>query len=207
MLQVPYVNRPRQLGEISSSFRELESLRGLLSNTTLTVSGRFTVRILFIGIIAFMHPALAMPALVALTTLVLIALLAGRLAANSQSGLTKTSQQQASVLIEGFGQYETIKSMALEDSQVQDRWEGQAAERSEFQDKARFLAGLPSHFSAAISMLASAGVVVVGAYLVAEQQISMGVLIAAMILNRAIAPASGGFIQAYQRHGAGSTRV
>lgn len=191
LLQVPFNHRPRHLGEVSSSFRELESLRGLLSNTTLTVLVDLPFALLFIGIIAFMHPALAMPALVALPTLVLIALLAGRLAANSQSGLTKTSQQQASVLIEGFGQYETIKSMALE-SQIQDRWEGQAAERSEFQDKARFLAGLPSHFSAAISMLASAGVVVVGAYLVAQQQASMGVLIAAMILTgRAVAPAAG----------------
>ena len=79
LLQVPYNHRPRHLGEVSSSFRELESLRGLLSNTTLTVLVDLPFALLFIGIIAFMHPALAMPALVALTTLVLIALLAGRL--------------------------------------------------------------------------------------------------------------------------------
>ena len=191
MLRVPYVNRPKQLGEISAGFRELESLRGLLSNTTLTVLVDLPFAILFIAIIAFMAPALAFPGMVALPVLLLIALLAGRMAASRQPKLLEATRAQSAALVEGFSQYETVKSMALEDS-VSQRWEQATVDRSDHQDHVKHWNATPSYVSAAVSMLASAGVVIIGAYLVAEQQISMGALIAAMILTgRAIAPAAG----------------
>ena len=201
MLRVPYVNRPKQLGEISAGFREMESLRSLLSNTTLTVLVDLPFALLFIAVIAYLSPALALPGLVALPVLVLIALIAGRMAAKHQPKAMEATRAQSAALVEGFGQYETLKAMALEPT-IQDRWDAATVEKTDHQDHSREWNALPSHLSAAVSMLASAGVVVIGAYLVAEQQATMGALIAAMILTgRAVAPAAGlaGLINAWTR--------
>ena len=138
-----------------------------------------------------MAPALAFPGMVALPVLLLIALLAGRMASSRQPKLLEATRAQSAALVEGFSQYETVKSMALEDS-VSKRWEQATVDRSDHQDHVKHWNATPSYVSAAVSMLASAGVIIIGAYLVAEQQISMGALIAAMILTgRAIAPAAG----------------
>ncbi|MGB0965527.1 MAG: ATP-binding cassette domain-containing protein [Litorivicinus sp.] len=201
MLRVPYINRPKQLGEISAGFREMESLRALLSNTTLTVLVDLPFALLFMGVVAFLSPALAIPGLLALPILVVIALISGRMAASHQPAAMEATRAQSAALIEGFGQYETIKAMALE-RVIQDRWERATVDRTDHQDESRAWNAVPSHLSAAISMLASAGVVVIGAYLVAEQQTSMGALIAAMILTgRAVAPAAGlaGLMNAWTR--------
>ena len=201
MLRVPYINRPKQLGEISAGFREMESLRALLSNTTLTVLVDLPFALLFMGVVAFLSPALAIPGLLALPILVLIALISGRMAASHQPAAMEATRAQSAALVEGFGQYETIKAMALE-RVIQDRWERATVDRTDHQDESRAWNAVPSHLSAAISMLASAGVVVIGAYLVAEQQTSMGALIAAMILTgRAVAPAAGlaGLMNAWTR--------
>ena len=201
MLRVPYINRPKQLGEISAGFREMESLRALLSNTTLTVLVDLPFALLFMGVVAFLSPALAIPGLLALPILVVIALISGRMAASHQPAAMKATRAQSAALVEGFGQYETIKAMALE-RVIQDRWERATVDRTDHQDESRAWNAVPSHLSAAISMLASAGVVVIGAYLVAEQQTSMGALIAAMILTgRAVAPAAGlaGLMNAWTR--------
>lgn len=201
MLRVPYINRPKQLGEISAGFREMESLRALLSNTTLTVLVDLPFALLFMGVVAFLSPALAIPGLLALPILVVIALISGRMAASHQPAAMEATRAQSAALVEGFGQYETIKAMALE-RVIQDRWERATVDRTDHQDESRAWNAVPSHLSAAISMLASAGVVVIGAYLVAEQQTSMGALIAAMILTgRAVAPAAGlaGLMNAWSR--------
>lgn len=201
MLRVPYINRPKQLGEISAGFREMESLRALLSNTTLTVLVDLPFALLFMGVVAFLSPALAIPGLLALPILVVIALISGRMAASHQPAAMEATRAQSAALVEGFGQYETIKAMALE-RVIQDRWERATVDRTDHQDESRAWNAVPSHLSAAISMLASAGVVVIGAYLVAEQQTSMGALIAAMILTgRAVAPAAGlaGLMNAWTR--------
>lgn len=191
LLRVPYINRPKQLGEISAGFREMESLRSLLSSATLTVFVDLPFAVLFIAVVGFLSPALALPGLIALPALVLIALISGRMAAQHQPAAMEANRAQSAALVEGFGQYETVKAMALEQT-VQDRWDRATLTKSDHQDESRAWNALPSHLSAAVSMLASAGVVVIGAYLVAEQQASMGALIAAMILTgRAVAPAAG----------------
>ncbi len=201
MLSLPYVMRPKQLGEVSAGFRELESLRGLLSNTTLTVLVDLPFAALFIVIIALISPWLALPALVALPVLVLIAMIAGRLAAAHQPAAMDAGREQSAALVEGFAQYETIKSLALE-PRVQARWESATAERSVAQDRTRHYNAMPSYFASAVSMVASVAVVVIGAYLVADQAATMGALIAAMILTgRAVAPAAGlaGLINGWHR--------
>ncbi len=201
MLRVPYINRPKQLGEISAGFREMESLRALLSNTTLTVLVDLPFALLFIAVVAFLSPALAIPGLVALPVLVVIALIAGRLGAKHQPPAMEATRAQSAALVEGFGQYETVKAMALERT-IQNRWDKATIEKTDHQDESRAWNAVPSHLSAAVSMLASAGVVVIGAYLVADQQASMGALIAAMILTgRAVAPAAGlaGLMNAWTR--------
>lgn len=201
MLQLPYTERPKQLGEISSGFRELESLRGLLSNTTLTVLVDLPFALLFIGLIALFSPLLALPGLIALPILIVLAMVAGRMAAKHQIPAMQASQGQSAALVEGFAQYETVKSLALE-SHVQQRWEAATAQRTLEQDSVRQWNNVPSYLSSAVSMVASASVVVIGAYLVADQSVSMGAIIGAMILTgRAVAPAAGlaGLINGWHR--------
>lgn len=201
MLDLSYVDRPKQLGEVSAGFRELESLRALLSNATLTLLVDLPFAALFVFVIWLIAPPLALPALIALPVLILLALLSGWRAAAHQPEALAQGQQQSAALVEGFAQFESVKALALED-RIQARWERAAANRAVAQDKSRDWNAVPTYVASAVSMLASAGVVVLGAFLVAEQEATLGALIAAMILTgRAVAPASGlaGLINGYVR--------
>jgi ATP-binding cassette subfamily C protein LapB len=102
----------------------------------------------------------------------------------------RTSSQRQATLIETLTGLETIKAIGAE-GPMQRRWEQQIGHLGKLSLKARVLSLLAINSATFFQAMATVGVIVVGVYLIAEKEMTMGALVACTLLSgRALAPLS-----------------
>ena len=187
-LRIKLAGRPASTGAVANQVRDLDSVRDALTSssviaiTDLLFIGIFVwVMWYLVGPLAFV-PALAVPVVIAVTSLVQIPL--SRALAQSQND----SARRQSVLVETISSLETIKVSGGE-SWFRRAWDRAVAAASRSTTKARYWANTAASFTAVVFQLVSIVIVVWGVFLVLEGQITVGALIAANILaGRVLSP-------------------
>lgn len=175
-------------GALAGLMRELETLRDFFASATLAAVVDVPFVLLTLLLIALIGgpvalvPAILIPLVLVVGWLTHPAL--ERLSARSiGEGLVKQS-----VLVETIGNLETVKSAGAGPLLAQ-RWSSAVEQHSDSALRQRLIAAIGITFAGSASMLAYAGVVVVGVMLVADNALTMGGVIACSILaGRAIAP-------------------
>jgi ATP-binding cassette subfamily C protein LapB len=126
-------------------------------------------------------------------------LLQQRLHGLSQSTYQASALRNAT-LVESLAGIETIKAQAAEHV-VQERWERANAFLARTNVRMRALSSKSMYGTAWLSQLASVAVIIIGVYLIAQRELTMGALIACtMLASRALAPAGQivGLLMQYQ---------
>ena len=175
-------------GTLTGMMRELETLRDFFASATLTalVDVPFIlVTLVFIAVIGgvvVLVPLAAIPIVVAAGWLTRPAL--DRLSARSMSeGLTKQG-----VLIETVGALEMVKTAGA-DGLLGRRWARANRQHSDSSMRQRLVSTIAVTVAASVNTLAYAGTVVVGVFLIADNRMTTGALIACSILSgRAVQP-------------------
>lgn len=175
-------------GAIAGIMRELEALREFFASATLTavVDVPFILITLFavymIGGWVAAVPAAMVPLVILIGYLTHPAL--ERLSAKSM----KESLLKQSVLVEAVGGIETVKATGA-GPLLADRWLTAVQQQSDSAMRQRLVGSIGTTFAGSAGTISYSGVVIVGVFLIAEQELSMGGLIACSILaGRAIAP-------------------
>jgi ATP-binding cassette subfamily C protein LapB len=175
-------------GALAGLMRELEALREFFASATLAavVDVPFILLTLLvvwlIGGPVVIVPALVLPAVILTGVLTHPAM--ERLSAKTMGeGLLKQS-----VLVEAIGGLETVKAAGA-GPLLTKRW-GQAVEQhAESSMRQRLISSIGITFATSAGTISYAGVVIVGVFLIADNRLTMGGLIACSILaGRAIAP-------------------
>ncbi|MCV0427667.1 MAG: type I secretion system permease/ATPase [Roseibium sp.] len=187
-LRIKLAGRPASTGAVANQVRDLDSVRDALTSssviamTDLLFIGIFVwVMWYLVGPLAFV-PALAVPVVVAVTSLVQIPL--SRALAESQNDAAR----RQSVLVETISSLETIKVTGGE-SWFRRAWDRAVAAASRSTTKARYWANTAASFTGVVFQLVSIVIVVWGVFLVLDGQITVGALIAANILaGRVLSP-------------------
>ena len=175
-------------GALAGMMRELEALRDFFASATLTavVDLPFILlTLLIVGLIGgpvVIVPALMVPLVILIGWLTHPAM--DRLAARAMGeGLLKQS-----VLVETIGGLETVKTSGASPL-LSKRWLKAVQQHSDSSLRQRLIAAIGVTFATSAGTISYAGVVIVGVNLIAEQEMTMGGLIACSILaGRAIAP-------------------
>ena len=108
----------------------------------------------------------------------------GRLVANS----SREAAQRHGLLVESISGLETIKSLSAE-GRMQRNWERFVGAAALSGTRVRALTFMGMHFTTLVNHLTVMGVVIYGVYRITDGEMSMGALIASMILtSRAMAP-------------------
>ncbi len=183
-----YDAMPSSVGAFASNLREFESIRNFLSSTTNTVLIDIPFMLLFLVVISWIGgplvlvPALAIP-------LILIYALAVRPSLRRAIERTFSSAAQKNgTLVESLTAMETLKTQRAA-SPMQARWEEAVGYIARWGLKSRMLSSSVVSFAGLVQQLASVLLVIAGVYMIMEQNLSMGGLIACVILSgRAIAP-------------------
>jgi ATP-binding cassette subfamily C protein LapB len=106
----------------------------------------------------------------------------------ASSATRTTGGMKTSVAVEALNEIETLKAVAGQ-GRMQERWERQVTESARAEERARRLSTLATTVTGLVGQASSVGIIVIGVYLALEGQITMGAVIAAMILSgRALAP-------------------
>jgi len=181
-------HRPQSIGIFASSMRDFEALRDFFSSASLVLLADMPFILVFlflIGVIA--GPLVLIPAIV-VPLLILIGMLAQRPLMRAMRENMKESGDKQSVLVESLMNLELLKAHNAE-SYLQRRWEKANLAAADSYKKTRSLTNLILGLTTMAQQLVTVGMVVFGVYLIGANSLTLGGLIAAVILaGRAIAP-------------------
>ncbi|MBI4356296.1 MAG: type I secretion system permease/ATPase [Gammaproteobacteria bacterium] len=174
--------KQKSAGAIANTLREFESIRDFMTSATLTILGDFPFVLFFILVIALIGGATA---LVPLSALPLV-FIAGKLIQMPLSKVVNQGFQEAArknaLLFELLHSIETIKSAGLE-PWAENSWEVHVGKTATTHLKSRLLSALATHFAQFVLMLATVALMIVGVYEIDKGQMTLGGLIACVILN------------------------
>ena len=182
--------RPSSAGVLASKMREFESIRDFFTSATMAALIDFPFIFIFIGFIAMIGGPLAFVPLAAIPLVVGMGFFLQKPLQKVVSESLNESALKNALLFETFTGLETIKVQAAE-GHVQRNWEELNDKASRTAVKMRHVSSFAINWSMFIQQMVSVWIVIVGVYLIAAGDLSMGGLIACVLLSsRALAPLS-----------------
>ncbi|MEE8270335.1 MAG: ATP-binding cassette domain-containing protein, partial [Alphaproteobacteria bacterium] len=171
--------------------REFEMVRDFFTSATLAS----LTDLLFIGLFITVIYMIAGPLAWIPAVAVIVALFVGTLVQFPLSRAIKETHHEAAqkhaILIETVSALDTIKSLGAE-SRMQRSWERFVGLTSRTGQKSRFFSMIGINLTTLATQLVSVCTVIAGVYLAAAGELTMGAIIAAVILGgRAVAPLGG----------------
>ncbi len=188
MMDIKNDARPRSPGSLISQLRDLEQMRELLTSTTLGVCIDLPFVFAFLFIIWAIGGPIAIVPLIAVPLLIIPGLLIQMpLKKLSNQGMQEAALRNA-ILMESIYRVEDIKMLQAE-PRFRNMWHHVNKVSADISMKQRFLGGLLMNFSSTVQQLAYIFVVIYGVYLILDNQLSFGAVMACSILtSRTIAP-------------------
>ncbi|MDR6349697.1 type I secretion system permease/ATPase [Pantoea sp. SORGH_AS_0659] len=180
--------RPRSTGSFIAQLREIDQVRELLTSTTVNAAADLPFVLLFLLIMASIGGWLVLIPLLAIPLIVIPGLLVQiPMARLAQEGLRESALRQA-VLVETLEGVEDIKALQAE-PYFQRQWEQTHEVSASISNQQRLWGARLTGWSASVQQLTYAGMLVFGVYLVLDNQITTGTLVACSLLSsRTIAP-------------------
>ncbi len=180
--------RPKSTGTFISQIRELESVRDLITSTTFTTLADLPFFIFFVFILWSIGGPLAFVVLCAVPLIIIPGLLVQiPLSRLSQEGMREAAVRNAT-LIESIQGIDDIKSLRAE-QRFQNQWNHSCSVSASVSMKQRFVTNLLLVWTQELQTMVYVFVLLFGAYLVINGDITTGALVGASILSsRTIAP-------------------
>lgn len=188
LLDMKLAHRPPSSGAFAGMIREFDTVREFISSATLVALVDLPFCFLFIAAIGMLGGPIAM----VLLSIVMMVLLAGAiLQIPLKAQILKnqhTAETKHGLLVETIHGLETIKATGA-DGRLRARYGDLVAEAAGQAQESRFFSGLGVNVATFFQQSATIFIVLAGMYLVQDQAMTMGALIACVILaGRAIAP-------------------
>ncbi len=180
--------QPGSPGAFAAQLREFESLRDFITSATLTTVSDLPFVAFFIWVISIFAPPLHLVTLYAVPVVLAVGLLAQVPLAYLMHKHMRESNLRHGLLVESVEGMETLKTLGAEGA-MQRRWEDYTALTSRTATQSRLVSTLVINFAALTQEAVTIAVVVWGVYRIGAGELSLGGLIAAVILSgRALAP-------------------
>jgi len=180
--------RPASAGSFASNLRAFESVRDFIGSATVVAFIDLPFAMIFMVVIGWISWYMLIPLVIGAIVMVLYALIVqGRMHELAETTYRAGAQRNAT-LIEGLVGFETLKALAAE-APIQRKWEKSAALLARVGAQLRLLSSTASNTSAFVQQFINLSIVIIGVYLIAERELTLGGLIACtMLASRAMAP-------------------
>lgn len=188
VLGLKMADRPASVGSFAANLRAFESVRDFIASASITTLVDLPFVFVFLFVIAWISPWLLIPPLFCIILLLVASLVVQQKMQELVDVTQRASAQRNATLVESLVGMETIKFMVAE-SGFQRKWEHSTVFLAQNGTRLKLLSSVIMNFAQMLQQLVSVGVLVVGVYLLLDNQISMGAIIAAsMLAGRAMAP-------------------
>ena len=184
------VTNKNQIGTIAATIKEFDTLKDFISSATFVTFADIPFTFLFLFVLWTLGGAIAaVPAIIIVILLIFSFIVFPFLKRSSSSGLKETQNKQG-VLVELFSGMETIKTLPgifL----LENRWMKSVENQADLSGFSKAISQFASNMSQTGQQVSQVGIVVYGVILIGVGELSMGSLIACVILSgRCLAPIS-----------------
>lgn len=188
ILGVKFSSRPGSAGAFASQVRSYETLREFFTSATLIALVDLPFVLLFVFVVYLLGGIMALPLLIAVVlTLLMGLILQWPLAKAVRQGHMAANQRHA-LVVEAVTSLETIKAVRAE-SEMQRRLEDSVRGSSSADANSRWIASVATSIAAFMQQATTIALVVIGVFQIMEGNLTMGGLIATVILTgRGMAP-------------------
>ena len=188
VLGARFSERPGSIGAFVSQFREFDSVRNFYTSSSISAFVDLPFIALFLLLIYYVGGGLVWVPAVALPLILLYALILQRPIRNAIEKTFISNAQKNATLVESLVGLETVKSLNAE-GLLQRKWEAAVGHLSLWGQRMRMLSMSVTVFSSAVQQLTGVVLIIIGVYLIAERELTMGALIACfMLTSRALGP-------------------
>ena len=181
-------SRPASGGVLANVVKDFETVRDFFTSTTLTLLGDLPFMLFFLAIIGLVGGWLVLVPLVMIPLMLGMSLLLRRPLSKVLNENMKESAQRTAHLFEVMNGLDSVKGLGAE-AWARRRWEMLTVQMAENGLRMREIMSFGSNFSVTLTGLNMVLLVMFGALLVAQQEMTVGQLIAVtMLSSRAIGP-------------------
>ena len=175
-------------GALASTVRDFDLLKEVIGSATFTIFADLPFILLFLVVLyAIGGPVAAVPAIIVPLVIIFGMILQPIIKRMSELSLFQGKSKQA-VMVEMIGALETVK-MTQGNSMLRNRWLNSVLSQGKTSAKTKMTSQLASHFAQFGQQASQIGIVVYGVFLISDGSLSMGQLIACVILSgRTMAP-------------------
>lgn len=188
LLNMKLAHKPQSSGAFANMIREFEGIKEFCTSATLTAIIDLPFALLFIFVIYLLAGNIAL----ILLAIMIIVTIIGYALQFPLKKLVHEAMQSAEakhgLLIETINGLETIK-LTRADGQMRSKYDGYLGDSASVSQTSRFFSAMAVNFATLFQQSASIIVVLFGMYMVEDGTLTMGALIAAVIMGgKAIAP-------------------
>ncbi len=190
LMSMNLASRSAKSGALAGTVREFESLRDFFTSATLVAVVDLPFIFLFIYIISLIGGPLAIVPLICVPIVVITGLVVQPFLAKLSLDGMKQSMSKQGVLVETLNGLETIKATGSS-GLMKKRFEEATSDQSDLGFKTRTITQFAINSSQSVQQFAQIAIIFYGVFLIQEGTVSMGALIAVVILaGRTLAPLS-----------------
>ncbi|ODS24964.1 ABC transporter [Candidatus Endobugula sertula] len=183
-----YSERPASVGAFTSQFKEFDTVRNFYTTSTIAAFVDMPFVIVFIVLIFYIGGLLAVVPFISLLLILGYGLMMRGSIQHAVEQTFASGAQKNATLVESMVGLETVKTLGAEGA-VQRLWEQSVGHLSHWSQKMRMYTLSVNIFSGTVQQVANVVIVILGVYLISEREMTMGALIASVMLtSRALAP-------------------
>ena len=188
VMNLPMADRQGSTGAFAKRVSEYEGVRDFFASTSVVLVVDIMFLIIFLILITVIAGWLVVVPIVGIAAMLGLGMVLQKRMAGAAVDAQADSSLQHSVLVESISAIETLKAARAE-GQMLGRWRRYSAMSAATQEKLRRLTAVAINMASVCQQAISVGLVVGGFYLFQEGDISMGAIIAiVMLAGRAMSP-------------------
>ena len=188
VLDLKMSSMPSSVGSMANILKEFESIRSFITSSTISLLIDLPFIILFLITIYYIGGVLVVVPVVIIIFIVFYTLYAKEKLQNSIKQSYEASSMKNGVLIESLSSIETLKSLGAT-GYSQWKWEEATSQIADKSISSKTISASITTVTSFLLQLNTVAIIIVGTYLIGEKMISLGALIAVVIISsRAIAP-------------------
>jgi ATP-binding cassette subfamily C protein LapB len=182
VLDIQLAARPASAGGFANTLREFETVQDFFTSATVATVIDVPFIALFVAMIWLVGGPLAVVPLAAVPAVLFAGLLIQWPLNRAIRSAFGQAESKHGVLFETIGGLETIKSVGA-DARMRHLWETSVGRAARASVRAKTMAQLAMNFTAFVAQFASVAILVYGVVLIADGVMSVGALIACVMLN------------------------
>lgn len=188
VLDMKLAHKPQSSGAFANSLKDFESVKDFFTSATMIGFVDLPFSLLFIFVIGLVAGPFAAVLFTVMAVVALVAFLVQLPVRQKVKDLMASSQKKHGILIETIQNLETVKAIRA-DGALRAKYTDTLNDAAASGQSSRFYSSIGVNFAALLQQSSSVFLILMGMYMVRDGDLSMGALIASVILSgRALAP-------------------